>query len=67
MLGMVSGWARERTNSVWPSVVGHNLSNIVIPVATLVHPLICAAGTCIALATGSIRVILQCLEVHGRP
>jgi membrane protease YdiL (CAAX protease family) len=33
---LVSGWVRERTNSVWPSVVGHNLSNIVIPVATLV-------------------------------
>ncbi len=36
MLGVVSGWVRERTNSVWPSVLGHNLSNIVIPVATLV-------------------------------
>jgi hypothetical protein len=35
MLGLVSGWVRERTNSVWPSVLGHNLSNIVIPVATL--------------------------------
>jgi membrane protease YdiL (CAAX protease family) len=33
---LVSGWVRERTNSVWPSVVGHNLSNIVIPVATFV-------------------------------
>lgn len=33
---LVSGWVRERTNSVWPSVVGHNLSNIVIPVATLI-------------------------------
>lgn len=33
---LVSGWVRERTNSVWPSVFGHNLSNIVIPVATLV-------------------------------
>jgi membrane protease YdiL (CAAX protease family) len=32
---LVSGWVRERTDSVWPSVVGHNLSNIVIPVATL--------------------------------
>jgi len=36
MLSLVSGWVRERTNSVWPSVFGHNLSNIVIPVATLV-------------------------------
>jgi membrane protease YdiL (CAAX protease family) len=36
MLGVVSGWVRERTNSVWPSVFGHNLSNIVIPVATLI-------------------------------
>jgi membrane protease YdiL (CAAX protease family) len=36
MLGVVSGWVRERTNSVWPSVFGHNLSNIVIPLATLV-------------------------------
>ena len=33
---LVSGWVRERTNSVWPSVLGHNLSNIVIPVATLI-------------------------------
>jgi membrane protease YdiL (CAAX protease family) len=36
MLGVVSGWVRERTNSVWPSVFGHNLSNIVIPAATLI-------------------------------
>jgi membrane protease YdiL (CAAX protease family) len=35
MLGLVSGWVRERTDSVWPSVFGHNVSNIVIPVATL--------------------------------
>lgn len=35
MLSLVSGWVRERSNSVWPSVVGHNLSNIVIPVASL--------------------------------
>lgn len=35
MLSLVSGWVRERTNSIWPSVFGHNLSNIVIPVATL--------------------------------
>jgi membrane protease YdiL (CAAX protease family) len=35
MLALVSGWVRERTGSVWPSVVGHNLSNVVIPLATL--------------------------------
>jgi membrane protease YdiL (CAAX protease family) len=34
--GLVSGWVRERTDSIWPSVFGHNLSNIVIPVATIV-------------------------------
>jgi uncharacterized protein len=32
---LVSGWVRERTDSVWPSVCGHNLSNVVIPIATL--------------------------------
>jgi membrane protease YdiL (CAAX protease family) len=36
MASLVSGWARERTDSVWPSVVGHNLSNVVIPIATFV-------------------------------
>lgn len=35
MLSFVSGWVRERTDSVWPSVFGHNLSNIVIPLGTL--------------------------------
>jgi membrane protease YdiL (CAAX protease family) len=35
MLSFISGWVRERTNSVWPSVFGHNLSNIVIPVGSL--------------------------------
>jgi membrane protease YdiL (CAAX protease family) len=35
MLSLVSGWVRERTDSVWPSVFGHNLSNIVIPFASL--------------------------------
>jgi membrane protease YdiL (CAAX protease family) len=35
MMGLVSGWIRERTDSVWPSVFGHNLSNIVIPFASL--------------------------------
>ncbi len=33
--GLVSGWVRDRTDSVWPSVVGHNLSNLVVPIATL--------------------------------
>lgn len=37
---LVSGWVRERTNSVWPSVFGHNLSNILIPLATLVSRLL---------------------------
>jgi len=35
MLSFISGWVRERTDSVWPSVFGHNLSNLVIPFATL--------------------------------
>jgi membrane protease YdiL (CAAX protease family) len=35
MLSFVSGWVRERTDSVWPSVFGHNLSNIMIPFASL--------------------------------
>lgn len=35
LLSLVSGWVRERTDSVWPSVFGHNLSNLVIPVASL--------------------------------
>jgi len=35
MLSLVSGWIRERTDSVWPCVFGHNLSNIVIPFASL--------------------------------
>jgi hypothetical protein len=35
LLSLVSGWIRERTDSVWPCVFGHNLSNVVIPFATL--------------------------------
>ena len=35
MLSLVSGWVRERTDSVWPCVFGHNLSNLVIPFASL--------------------------------
>jgi membrane protease YdiL (CAAX protease family) len=36
LLSLVSGWVRERSDSVWPSVFGHNLSNVVVPLATLV-------------------------------
>ena len=32
---LVSGWVRERTDSIWLCVLGHNLSNVVIPVASL--------------------------------
>jgi len=32
---LVSGWVRERTDSVWLCVFGHNLSNAVIPIASL--------------------------------
>ena len=35
LVSLVSGWVRERSDSVWPSVAGHNLSNIVVPLATL--------------------------------
>jgi membrane protease YdiL (CAAX protease family) len=35
LMSLVSGWIRERTDSVWPSAFGHNLSNIVIPFASL--------------------------------
>ncbi|HYL10016.1 MAG TPA: CPBP family intramembrane glutamic endopeptidase [Candidatus Acidoferrales bacterium] len=35
LMSLVSGWIRERSDSVWPSVVGHNLSNLVIPLASL--------------------------------
>ena len=35
LMSLVSGWVRERTFSVWPCVFGHNLSNIVIPFASL--------------------------------
>ena len=35
MLSLVSGWIRERTDSVWLCVFGHNLSNVVIPLGTL--------------------------------
>jgi len=37
LMSLVSGWIRERTDSVWPSVFGHNLSNVVIPLASLFH------------------------------
>lgn len=35
LLSLVSGWIRERTDSIWPCVFGHNLSNVVIPFASL--------------------------------
>jgi membrane protease YdiL (CAAX protease family) len=35
MLSFVSGWVRERSDSIWPSVFGHNLSNVVIPLFSL--------------------------------
>ena len=35
LLSLVSGWVRERSDSVWPSVIGHNLSNIVVPFASM--------------------------------
>jgi membrane protease YdiL (CAAX protease family) len=35
MSSLVSGWVRERTDSVWPCVLGHDLSNLVIPLASL--------------------------------
>lgn len=33
--GLLGGWMRERAGSIWPGVVGHNLSNLVIPGLTL--------------------------------
>ena len=35
LMSLVSGWVRERSDSVWPSVIGHNLSNLVLPGATI--------------------------------
>jgi len=35
LLSFISGWGRERTDSVWPCVFGHNLSNVVLPIASL--------------------------------
>jgi uncharacterized protein len=35
LMSLVSGWVRERSDSIWPSVFGHNLSNLVIPGATI--------------------------------
>lgn len=31
----IAGWIRERADSIWPGAVGHNLSNVLIPVASL--------------------------------
>ena len=35
LMSLVSGWVRERSDSIWPSVFGHNLSNIVVPLGSL--------------------------------
>ncbi len=35
MSSLVAGWVRERSGSIWPCVIGHNLSNLVVPVASL--------------------------------
>ncbi len=35
MSSLVAGWVRERTDSVWLCVLGHNLTNLVIPLASL--------------------------------
>lgn len=33
--GLFAGWVRERTDSVWPTVIGHNLFNLIIPIGSL--------------------------------
>jgi len=33
--GLIAGWVRERTDSIWPSAVGHNLFNLVIPLGSV--------------------------------
>jgi uncharacterized protein len=40
LMSLVSGWVRERTGSVWPSVLGHNLSNLVIPGASALSAIV---------------------------
>ena len=40
LMSLVSGWVRERSDSIWPSVLGHNLSNLVIPGATALSMLV---------------------------
>lgn len=40
LVSLVSGWVRERSDSIWPSVFGHNLSNLVIPGATFCSSLV---------------------------
>jgi membrane protease YdiL (CAAX protease family) len=32
---LIGGWLRERTGSIWPMVVLHNISNVLIPGLTL--------------------------------
>jgi len=40
LMSLVSGWVRERSNSIWPSVLGHNLSNLIIPGATALSAIV---------------------------
>jgi len=40
LMSLVSGWVRERSDSIWPSVLGHNLSNLVIPGATALSAIV---------------------------
>jgi membrane protease YdiL (CAAX protease family) len=32
---LVACWVRERTDTIWPTVIGHNLFNLIIPLGTL--------------------------------
>jgi len=33
--GLLGGWLRARTGSIWPGVVLHNASNLLVPLATV--------------------------------
>lgn len=35
---LIGGWLRERTASLWPVVIVHNISNVLIPALTLLGP-----------------------------
>lgn len=35
MGSFIAGWIRERTDTVWPEAIAHNLSNVLIPFASL--------------------------------